>query len=330
MYALFLLLKISKFNKLYFYHDFLYNKIMKDFDKLKQILNEPITINNLNRINDYFVRYLFSHVGNENIALNFINAVFKDLGFEIFKKIEILNPFNIADNYDEKESIVDIKATTETGITVLIEIQSRGNEDFIKRALYYWAYNYSSSLNRGSFYDELKPTVSINITNFILTDEDKVHSCYVLKELYDNKILTDHCQLHFLELPKFNFKDINKHFDNIHKEFISWIKFFKGVDMSILMKENTIFEEVEKKCRTFINDRPVMDKYKKVEVDTYFFDKSRELDLKKAKEEGIIEGIEQGEKNKAISMAKNMKDRNMDLNLISELTGLSIEEIKNL
>ncbi len=64
--------------------------------------------------------------------------------------------------------------------------------------------------------------------------------------------------------------------------------------MSILMKENTIFEEVEKKCRTFINDSPVMDKYKKREVDTYFFNKSMELDIKKAKEEGIKEGIEQG------------------------------------
>ena len=125
MYALFLLIKIYKFYKLYFYNYFLYNNIMKDLDKLKQILNEPVTIENLNRINDYFVRYLFSHAGNENIALNFINAVFKDLDFETFKKIEILNPFNIAENYDEKESIVDIKATTETGITVLIEIIQR-------------------------------------------------------------------------------------------------------------------------------------------------------------------------------------------------------------
>ncbi len=310
---------------------------MKDLEKLKQILNETVTINNLNRINDYFIRYLFSHEGNENIALNFINAVFKDLDFETFEKIEILNPFNIAENYNEKESIVDIKATTETGITVLIEIQSRGNEDFIKRALYYWAYNYSSSLNRGSFYDELKPTVSINITNFILTNEDKVHNCYVLKELNNNKILTDHCQLHFIELPKFNFKDINKkieNLDNIHKEFISWVKFFKGEDMSNLIKENTIFEEVEKKCHTFVNNTPVMDKYKKREIDAYFFDRSIELDLKKAKEEGITEGIEQGieqgEKNKAISIARNFKKSGIDIKIISENTGLSIEEIKKL
>ena len=93
---------------------------MEDLEKLKKILNEPITVNNLNRINDYFVRYLFSHTGNEHIALHFINSVFKDVDFATFSKIEILNPFNIAENYDEKESIVDIKATTETGITVLI------------------------------------------------------------------------------------------------------------------------------------------------------------------------------------------------------------------
>ena len=310
---------------------------MKDLEKLKQILNETVTINNLNRINDYFIRYLFSYEGNENIALNFINAVFKDLDFETFNKIEILNPFNIAENYNEKESIVDIKAITESGITVLIEIQSRGNEDFIKRALYYWTYNYSSSLNRGSFYDELKPTVSINITNFILTDEDKVHNCYVLKELNNNKILTDHCQLHFIELPKFNFKNINKkieNLDNIHKEFISWVKFFKGENMSNLIKENTIFEEVEKKCHTFVNNTPVMDKYKKREIDAYFFDRSIELDLKKAKEEGITEGIEQGieqgEKNKAISIARNFKKSGIDIKIISENTGLSIEEIEKL
>ena len=65
-----------------------------------------------------------------------------------------------------------------------------------------------------------------------------------------------------------------------------------------------------------------MDKYKKCEVDSYFFDKSLELDLKKAKEEGI--------KETQISMAKNMKNRNMDFNFISELTGLSIKEIEEL
>ena len=96
--------------------------------------------------------------------------------------------------------------------------------------------------------------------------------------------------------------------------------------MSVLIKENTIFEEVEKKCRTFVNDTPVMDKYKKREVDTYFLNKSIELDIKKAKEQGIEKGMKENQ----ILTAKNMKNKNMDINLINELTGLSIEEIKKL
>ena len=70
-----------------------------------------------------------------------------------------------------------------------------------------------------------------------------------------------------------------KDFEKLNKEFISWVKFFKGEDMSILIKENTIFEEVEKKCNTFVNDSPVMDKYKKREIDSYFFDKSLDIFL---------------------------------------------------
>ena len=96
--------------------------------------------------------------------------------------------------------------------------------------------------------------------------------------------------------------------------------------MSILMKENTIFEEVEKKCCTFVNDSPVMDKYKKREVDTYFFNKSMELDIKKAKEEGIKEGIRENQ----ILVAKNLKKSGLDIKFISENTGLSIEEIEKL
>ena len=77
-----------------------------------------------------------------------------------------------------------------------------------------------------------------------------------------------------------------------------------------------------------------MDKYKKREIDSYFFDKSLELDLKKAKEQGLAEGREEGreegEINKSIEIAKGMKNKNMDIKLISELTGLSIDKIEGL
>ena len=52
--------------------------------------------------------------------------------------------------------------------------------------------------------------------------------------------------------------------------------------------------------------------------------------IKKGKLEGLKEGIEKGRLTEQISMAKAMKNKNIDINLISEITGLSLDEIRNL
>ena len=100
----------------------------------------------------------------------------------------------------------------------------------------------------------------------------------------------------------------------------------KEVFMSDLVKEKPIMEEVQKRYNNFIKDRLMMNEYDKREAYLY----GNQIMLEEERRLGIKEGIEQGEKNKAMSMAKNMKTRDMDLNLISELTGLSIEEIEKL
>ena len=49
-----------------------------------------------------------------------------------------------------------------------------------------------------------------------------------------------------------------------------------------------------------------------------------------ALEEGITKGIRRGEKNKTIAIAKNMLSKNIDINLISEITNMSIKDIQAL
>lgn len=100
--------------------------------------------------------------------------------------------------------------------------------------------------------------------------------------------------------------------------------------MSDLVKEKPVMEEVQIRYNNFIKDRLMMNEYDKREAYLYGNQIMLEEERRLGIEQGIERGIEQGEKMKEISMAKNMKARNMDINLISELTGLSIEEIKNL
>ena len=100
--------------------------------------------------------------------------------------------------------------------------------------------------------------------------------------------------------------------------------------MSEIVKEKPIMEEVQKKYNNFIKSRLMMMEYEKKEAYLYgnqiMLDEERRLGI----EEGIKKGIEQGKKEQQISIARSLKNAGIDIKTISENTGLSIEEIKNL
>ncbi len=52
--------------------------------------------------------------------------------------------------------------------------------------------------------------------------------------------------------------------------------------------------------------------------------------IETAKEDGMKEGIVKGEKNKQIEIAKNLLNANMDMEFISQTTGLTVAEIKSI
>ena len=285
---------------------------------------------NINVLNDYFVRYLFSDKGSEAILLDFINSIMLDSNMKTFKAVEILNPFNYKENYNDKETIVDVKCITQNGSVVIIEIQLQGNSRFPERILYYWASNYSKLLKQVEKYDSLTPVISINLLNFNLDDEDNIHSCYMIYDTNNKKLLTDHLQIHIVELKKFQY--------NLLKPDLNcWLKFFTMKDkdnkeeiMSDLVKEKPIMEEVQRKYNNFIKDRIMMNEYDKRQAYLYGNQIMLEEERRLGKEEGIKEGIEQGEINKAKDIALNLKNMNMSNEDISRITGLSIEEINKL
>ena len=273
------------------------------------------------KLNDFFIRYLFGLEGHEDLLLSFINAIMIDSNFATFVSVEIINPFNLSEKANNKESIVDLKAVTEDGIIVIIEIQTYSTKNFFERTLYYWSKNYSNILKKGEDYPELKPVISINLIDDILFDktDNRMHTCYLLKEKNSNKILTDHIQLHYIEIPKFN-NDAN-----ITTELKNWILFLKSnkeEDMSQLLKEDTIFEKAMKKYNYFTDNEDLLNEYDRREAYLVY----QSSLMRGAKEDGF----EEGEKNKAISMATAMKKDGADINLISKYTGLTIDEIKKL
>ena len=92
--------------------------------------------------------------------------------------------------------------------------------------------------------------------------------------------------------------------------------------MSEIVKEKPIMEEAHKRYNNFIRSRLMMSEYKKKEI--YQYDK--QITLKEERQEGRKEGI----KDEKYSIAKSLKQMNMDNASISKATGLPIEEIEKL
>ena len=56
----------------------------------------------------------------------------------------------------------------------------------------------------------------------------------------------------------------------------------------------------------------------------------RDSGYKEGKEEGLEEGIKQGKISKQLEIAKKLKEENVDINLISKVTNLKVEEINKI
>ena len=268
-------------------------------------------------LNDYFMRYLLAKEDSQNILKDLINSVQIDAGQEGFEEVTILNTFNLKESINGKETIVDVRAKTKNGETVIIEIQRVGNKAFIYRGLYYWAKSYTANLKAKNKYEDLNPVISINILDFNLTEnKSKPHSCYFIKEYDTNEILTNHFEMHFLELKKFNEKT------KLYEPLADWFKFLnikKDLEetMKVLVEKNPIMKEIYDKYNKFVKNDDLTEGYTEWE-ENYF----KMLTLNEERLQGM--------KERDYTIAKNMKSKNMDIKLISEITGLTIEEIRKL
>ncbi len=84
------------------------------------------------------------------------------------KSVETLNPFNPQTFVTDKYSILDVKATDESGKIFAIEFQTTEHAAFVNRILYYWAKTYCRQMESGNLYSVLRPVVSIAVTSFLL------------------------------------------------------------------------------------------------------------------------------------------------------------------
>ena len=224
------------------------------------------------------------------------------------------NPILEKDLLDDKIGILDIKAKADNNTNINIEMQLVDRKDIEKRILYYWSKMYIQGIKQAEDYKKLEKSIIILFTDYeleVLKDIEKYVTQWNIKEKeYNQTVLTNVLEIYIIEIKKYKEKEEKSELDK-------WIKFLENPGV-IKMGENKSVDKAKK----------VLEEISQDERERYL----AELREKYIMDQKAIEdaGYDKGEKNKAIEIAKKMKQKNIPIKEIIEITGLTREEIEKL
>ena len=271
---------------------------------------------------DFVFKKIFGTEKNKPILINFLNAVIKPT--TPIKDVEIKNNDIDKDFIEDKFSRLDVKATTSNKEHINIEIQVKNEYNMIQRTLYYWSKMYSEQIQNRDNYSKLERTVCINILNFKYLKNDKYHNAYRLKEITSNEELTDLQEIHFIELPKFNEIGNKEYVENVEKmdALEKWLEFLVEPESNIVRQLELSNEEIKlAKSELY---RLSMDSK---EREQYNMREKAIYDRISALENAEAKGKREWKLERKLEIIRESLSKELEISLISKITGLSEEEI---
>ena len=179
-------------------------------------------ITHLNRLNDVFFKALLGSEERKTLTLNFINAILNREGSNAFTSITFSDKEIVPPRIDGKLSFLDVLVKMDDGTRVHVEVQVLMDEYMVNRSLYYWGRIYSRELEKGNLYGDLSPVITINLLDFNQFPQYQTYiNTYHITNDDTHDILTNHLEMHFIELKKIHISDIKK-----LKRSERWIAYF--------------------------------------------------------------------------------------------------------
>ena len=324
-----------------------------------------------NRLNDIFVKFIFATENNKKFLIDLLNAVFKECPppcvngeiTDVFYEDRELPSFHIY----EKGSRLDIRAKTDQGQIIDIEVQCKLDKTILDRSLYYFSKVFGSQPIKGEPYDKLKPVIVISLLkeNYFPNRPKEIYFSGRPEELY-----FPNCpkQIYFPNRPSEYVRSFSMHDDQTNellenkKETLIFIEIKKCLklgdkDKSRLTRwmnylgnpsdrvieelaaKDKIIAEVMEAEEVFRDDTKQMDDYAlremvDMEIDSAWAEGKAE-GRAEGKAEGIAEGIAIGEARgeakgaikNTIAMAKRMIAAGLNRETIKEVTKLTDSQL---
>ena len=168
-------------------------------------------ITHLNRLNDVFFKSLLGSEERKALTLNFINSILDRHDDDAFVDLVFADKEVVPQRIHGKLSLLDVLAEMNDGTRFHIEVQVLLDECMANRTLYYWGRIYSRELEAGEPYQHLRPVITIDLLNYDQFPQYDAYShAYHIANDETHDVLTNHLEMHFIELQKIHISDIKK------------------------------------------------------------------------------------------------------------------------
>ena len=249
-------------------------------------------------------------------------------------KLEILNGKVVGDHYDTKRSYLDLLVKLNDSIKVNIEVNNDTSQNIKERNISFLLKVASNDFKVSEPYRKLNKHIQYNLN--VEGDDSYSIESYVFKERKSNKILTEQVEIVNINLSFYSIKCYNEGIENL-TEFEKLMGLLGSEDLehnNIFANEKGILKEIMEKAEKFRNDSEIIEMYDR----DLTIQGLHELDKEDAIKEAIQKNTEEVTKEvtKEVSssttcnIAVNMLNMNMNLEVISKATGLSVDELNEL
>ena len=295
----------------------------------------------------------------KNLVISFLNALLPlDKGKKI-KTIEYLPSELTPRTPFSKDTIVDVRCEETGGRKFIVEMQMNWSANFEQRVLFNAAKAYVKQMPKGRKYHLLQPVYSLNLVNDTFEPEmDGYYHYYSLVHYLNSKKVLDGLHLVFIELPKFKAKNLTE-----KKMQVLWLRFLTEIDENTKKAPKELLDNPHVNEALEIVEESALSDAEMAAYDGFWDRMSREATIKANREEarkkfeeaeeklGAMTAAREAEKARADAAnaradaanaradaateklrqtARKMKAKGFSANDISELTGLTADEIKAL
>jgi len=282
----------------------------------------------LNPYTDFGFKKLFGEEANKDLLSDFLNQLLPPK--HQIAELHFKNPENLPDSPLERKAIFDIYCKSVTGEDFIVEMQKAKLNFFKDRALFYSTFPIRDQAKKGEWDFKLSAIYYVAILDFIYdekTEQKKMFRDVALKD-QDGELFYDKLHLKFLQMPLFN-----KQKHELKNRSDKWLYFLKNLEsfdhIPSILKE-PIFEKAFNTLEEANLTREQLEQYQKSLL-TYWELKGV---VDTAYDDGLIDGeqigLRKGKLEEKLEIAHKLKQKNLPIEIICEVTGLSVEEIKQL